>query len=440
MKLHLPRRINVQIGLLLVLCVLLLHGAVTAILYFSSPGPGGPRNHAADAALVALAALDAAPSSDRPKVVAAMAKIAPELDLSLAVVADANMRAKTATSPELDFIRSHSPAGATIEPASNARKAIVTLGDGQKISFSMPGPGPGPGPGIGPALTTIGFVGVSLMIFSFWAAMSVTRPLTRFASAAEAFALDHVPVRLDEGGPEEVSKAARAFNRMQNRISEMAARQTRMLAAVSHDLRTPITRMRLRAEFIEDGEARAKLLRDLDQMDGMVHSCLSFLRGGARQAFTRVDMASLLSTVADQFADTGADVRFGGGAHLVVNGNPDDLERAFSNLADNAVKFAGGAMIALSAMENVVVVEIVDTGPGIPADARQAMLAPFERGDPSRQHGPSQGFGLGLSIAQAIVEAHGGKLELDERVGGGLLARVVLPRSLLSAVLSVETI
>jgi len=198
------------------------------------------------------------------------------------------------------------------------------------------------------ALVTIGFVALSLLIFSLWGALAVTRPLIDFVKAVESFDLDTASAHIEERGSEEVRTAARAFNRMQTRIKEMVDQRTHMLAAVSHDLRTPITRMRLRAEYIEDGETKAKILRDLEQMHAMVGACLSYLRGGAPQEFQALDLASQLHTVVDQFVDVGANVRFDCAGEFIIHGHADELERAFCNLVDNAVKFAGGAEIAVT--------------------------------------------------------------------------------------------
>lgn len=218
---------------------------------------------------------------------------------------------------------------------------------------------------------------------------------------------------------------------MQNRIKEMVDQRTHMLAAVSHDLRTPITRMRLRAEYIEDGETKAKILRDLEQMHAMVGACLSYLRGGASQEFLALDLASQLHTIVDQFVDVGANVRFDGAGEFIVHGHADELERAFCNLVDNAVKFAGGAEIAITKNGEKAIVEVADHGPGIPAGKKKAMLQPFQRGSENPTLDSDEGFGLGLAIARAIVEAHGGRLELADRKGGGLLARATLPLAIL---------
>ena len=269
---------------------------------------------------------------------AALNDSVPELAITLS--------APIGTSPiaisDSDFLKGRLPSGMEIGIVSvgTGEKLVARLQDGQKVSLSLMAPHPGLGR---MALVTIGFIALSLLIFSLWGALAVTRPLIDFAKAVESFDLDTTPAHIEERGSEEVRTATRAFNRMQNRIKEMVDQRTHMLAAVSHDLRTPITRMRLRAEYIEDGETKAKILRDLEQMHAMVGACLSYLRGGASQEFLALDLASQLHTIVDQFVDVGANVRFDGAGEFIVHGHADELERAFCNLVDNAVKFAGGA-------------------------------------------------------------------------------------------------
>ena len=417
----LPRRITLQIALLLVLCVAFFHAAIFVILFsFGRFHP--PR--ATDGALNAILALEAVPSAERPTIVSKISASIPDLELSLAARPAPTV---PATGLPVEVLREKlGPAiPVTRRPDAPEGAFVATLTDGQQVAFRTPLPPDGPSRVI---LVTFLFVGVSFLIFSLWAVISLTRPLRRFADAAEAFTFNREPAPLDESGPTEVQLAAQAFNRMQVRISQMASQQARMLAAVSHDLRTPITRMRLHAEFLGDAEAKTKILRDLEQMDAMVHACLTYLRGGARREVSVVDLASLLQTIADQFAEIGADVTFSGTSdRLAISANPDDLSRAFSNLVDNAVKFGDVAEIDLTSDGTTAIVEVRDRGPGIPAAMRSTILEPFERGDDSRRKSGKEGFGLGLAITRAIVGNHGGTLELCDRAGGGLAVRVTLP-------------
>lgn len=421
MRTSVLRNINVQLALLLVVCVGLFHAAVTAIVLMSQPTAGDPRDRNAVVVVAALTALDAASVTERPAIAAALNANLPGFH-----VAFSEPEGDAGRGDHLVHFRSRLPTGVEVKADKGDKHLIGLLHDGQKFVLEAST--------VKPrlhrfALVTIGFVGISLLVFSLWAALSLTRPLTNFANAAESFGLDSVPAQLPETGPEEVRKATRAFNRMQSRIAEMASQRTRMLASISHDLRTPITRMRLRAEYIENSDTKTKLVRDLDQMDAMVSGCLDYLRGVPRQEMVVLDLASLLQAVADQFVDAGADVRYHGAAHVNVFGSPDDLVRAFSNLADNAVKYAECPEIQLFKRDGKAVVEVVDRGPGIPLEKREAMLQPFERGDVGESWNKKDGFGLGLAIARAIVEAHGGQLRLDERASGGLVARVSLPEA-----------
>jgi signal transduction histidine kinase len=252
--------------------------------------------------------------------------------------------------------------------------------------------------------------------------------LRNFAKAAEEFSLEGEHKLLPETGPKEIQQAAKAFNRMRERIAGLVDDRTRMLGAIGHDLRTPITRLRLRAEFIEDEKTRRDILKDLDRMNRMVDSALSYIRDGMeREAKVPVDLGSLLRTVVDNFADVGENVGYEGQEHLAVSARPDALVRAVENLIENALKFGSRAVVRVRRTEgNSVVIEVEDDGDGIPEAQRAAMLEPFVRGDPARSE-PSSGFGLGLSITAAIARAHGGRLALGSGRLGGLLASISLP-------------
>jgi len=273
---------------------------------------------------------------------------------------------------------------------------------------------------------TLGFIVLMLTLLLWWATRSLTAPLSRFAQAAAGFSLDRDAPPLPERGSYEVRTAARAFNRMQARIRRMVEDRTRMLAAVGHDLRTPITRLRLRAEFMEDEATRAQMLRDLDQMSAMIHAALSYLRDGqSAEGRSLADLASLLQTICDEFADIGHDVAYEGPDHLLAAIRSDEISRAVTNLVENGIKWGTRAVVRLrAALPDAVEIEVADNGPGIPDADKKAMLKPFARGDAARgMNGPS-GFGLGLSIARAVAEAHGGDLTLHDERPSGLVAPV----------------
>ncbi len=215
---------------------------------------------------------------------------------------------------------------------------------------------------------------------------------------------------------------------MRQRITTLIDDRTKMLAAISHDLRTPITRMRLRSEFIEDEGHRSRMLRDLDQMRSMLESVLSFLRNDRKlESMTLVDIASTLQLITDQFTDMGHKVGYDGPEHAMATARPDDLHRSVTNLVENAVRFGAEATIRLIASPDVMTIEVEDDGPGISDARKEVMLEPFVRGDDARNMDEASGFGLGLSIARSIVLAHGGELSLNDRQPHGLIVRIRLP-------------
>ena len=269
---------------------------------------------------------------------------------------------------------------------------------------------------------------ILVTLLGLWAARALTAPLSSFAKAAENFSLDGAAAPLPERGPLEIRSVARAFNRMRERITALIDDRTKMLAAISHDLRTPITRMRLRVEFIEDETHRQRMLRDLDQMRSLLEQVLSFLRNDRRlESMTLADVASTLQLITDQFTDMGHRVAYDGPAHAMATVRPDDLHRSVTNLIENAVRFGAETTIRLRVEADDITIDIEDDGPGI-SDARKAnVLEPFVRGDDARNMDEAEGFGLGLSIANAIVLAHGGVLSLHDRKPCGLVVRIRLP-------------
>jgi signal transduction histidine kinase len=214
---------------------------------------------------------------------------------------------------------------------------------------------------------------------------------------------------------------------MQAQIQKFVAYRTMMLAAISHDLRTPLTRMRLRGEFIEDREQQARLFRDVDEMQNMIDEALAFFRDDATaEETTTFDLPHVLLTIANDYADQDIDIAYAGPVHAVYRGRPFALKRAFTNLIDNAAKYAKFPEIELSCEDTALVVAIRDRGPGIPPDAIDNVFRPYYRVDKSRNRFTG-GVGLGLTVAQAIVQGHGGEIILKNRPEGGLEARIVLP-------------
>ena len=252
-------------------------------------------------------------------------------------------------------------------------------------------------------------------------------PITRLAAAAERLGIDGSVSMLEEAGAPEMRAAARAFNAMQLRLRRLIDDRTQMLAAISHDLKTPITRLRLRAEFIEDPALQEKILADLAEMEAIVASTLAFARSDARsESCDSVDLADMLQSLVEARADSGAVAAYEGPAHLTVKARPVALRRALGNLIDNAIKYGASAHIALKTEARQAVVEIEDEGPGIPEDQLELVFRPYHRLESSRSR-ETGGVGLGLSIARAVIRADGGEVTLANRAHGGLSARITLP-------------
>jgi len=268
-----------------------------------------------------------------------------------------------------------------------------------------------------------------LALCGWLAVRLVTRPLAQMADAADRLGPDLQAPTLDESGPAEVARAARAFNAMQRRIAGYMDERVQILAAISHDLQTPITRMRLRTELME-GEATADKFRaDLEEMQTLVKQGLAYARSlhGDVEPAVRLDVDALLEGLVDDYLDTGRRVALEGRAGAPVTTRPQALRRILANLADNALKFAdGGVTLRVVPGAGRLVVSLLDDGPGIPADQLEQVLKPFHRLEGSRNR-ESGGTGLGLAIAQQLSLAIGAQLSLHNRPEGGLEARLVLP-------------
>jgi len=268
---------------------------------------------------------------------------------------------------------------------------------------------------------------VSITIVTAFAARRFARPIEQLAAAVRQFGLNPRAPPIAETGPRELQQVIKTFNAMQAQIHKFVAYRTMMLTAISHDLRTPLTRMRLRGEFIEDPEQQSRLFRDVDEMQNMVDEALAFFRDDATaEETTSFDLPHVLLTIANDYADQNIDIGYAGPAHAVYRGRPFALKRAFTNLIDNAAKYGKTADIELSLEETALVVAIRDRGPGIPPNALDDVFRPYYRVDKSRNRSTG-GVGLGLTVAQAIVQGHGGEITLKNRPEGGLEARVVLP-------------
>ena len=257
-------------------------------------------------------------------------------------------------------------------------------------------------------------------------ARRLSAPIRVLAEAAERLGRDPQAPSLTLKGTSEIAVAAAAFNDMQDRLRRYVEDRTAMVAAVAHDLRTPLTRLRFRIEGVPDDQ-RAKMASDIEQMEEMISATLAFVRDASRPAErTRLELSSLLESLCDEMAETGAATEVESGEKVILEGDPMALRRLFSNLLENAVKFGGRARTRVFREEANAVVEIEDDGPGIPPQDTEKVFEPFYRREPSRSR-QTGGIGLGLAVVRSIARGHGGDVALVNRSGGGLTARVQLP-------------
>ena len=279
----------------------------------------------------------------------------------------------------------------------------------------------------GRLLTALAVLAVFVSALALWASRQAMQPLERFAAAAERLGTDiHAPP-LGDSGPSEIRRSALALNGMQARIKRLLDDRNLMLAALSHDLRTVLTRLALRVETIDDLAQRAKGLDDVAGMEAMLDASMTLTRNAASvEAMVPIDLAVLLQGLCDDLSDLGHSVTYIGPSHCRFVGRLVMLRRVFANLLQNAVDYGHQAELRLAAVASKLEVSISDRGEGIAPELRERVFAPFFRVDASRNR-ESGGAGLGLAIARSGVRQHGGDVLLDDRPGGGLVVRVSLP-------------
>lgn len=273
---------------------------------------------------------------------------------------------------------------------------------------------------------------IAVTPLAWWFARRIAAPIAAFARAAERLGRDPDAPPLDIQGSTEVSAAVVAFNLMQERLRRYVSNRTTLVAAIAHDLRTPLTRLRFRIEAVPD-ELKAKLAADIDEMEAMVSSTLAFVQDATRPVErTKLEVSSLVETVMDEAAETGADAAIEETERAVVDGDPIALKRLVTNLVDNALKFGSRARGRVFSEGGMAIVEVDDDGPGVPDGDIERAFEPFQRleGSRSRETG---GAGLGLAVVRAIARGHGGEVTLHNRAEGGLRARVALPLALRAA-------
>ena len=389
------------------------------------------------------------PRPERQKVIAISAAAAPEIRMALdeaapleaRATADYNLdRLRRLVQMQLQDLSPPIMVSASRRPVQTDQSGIhdqsgsvseeeavleAALPDGQRITFAVTGV-----PSFGGGYVLPIFLGSLLLVailIAFWTARLLARPIREFARAAERLGVDLTAPPLAVRGPRELRATIEAFNRMQDRLRRFLEDRTQMLAAISHDLRAPLARLRLRAELVADGEQQHKMFDDLEDMNAMIDSTLAFARDDARREPRRlVDLGVLVGDVCEDVGDAGGKVSYSGRRGIDIPCRPIQVRRAVANLIDNAVKYGGVARVKIVRETDRVVIVVEDDGPGIPPEEHEKVFAPFYRREPARDPAKA-GVGLGLSIARTVAREHGGDVSLRNGDHGGLRALIELP-------------
>lgn len=276
-------------------------------------------------------------------------------------------------------------------------------------------------------LISLGLTAIMLALISIFIASRIAQPLRNLATAAEALGRgQNLPPLLEEG-PEEIRRTAQSFNKMQSRLHRFVEDRTKMLAAIGHDLRTPLTSLRLRAEFVNDEDIQRKMIVTIDELQSMTEAAISFARGESIKEETRtIDLEALVGSICDDHADLGHPVTHVESVKMKYRCRPDSLRRALRNLVENAVRYGGEAKVSLRETPSTVDIVVEDRGPGIPDDMKEKVFAPFVRLETSRNR-QTGGIGLGLSIVRAVARQHGGDISFFNGEAG-MQAIISLPR------------
>jgi signal transduction histidine kinase len=427
----LPRSIASRLYLILFAGLLLAHGLSFGLLFYERyvTATSMMLGNLEQDVITSVAVLDRIPAAERAQFLPHLTRRTYRYVLSSGEPGSAELseRAQNITRLIGSALGPRYPVRAdTVSRRPERFQVHLTLGDGHPLTIEVT---PSTMP-IAQWLPYVLAIQLGLLLLITWLAVRLaTRPLAWLANAAESLSPSGGGKPLREGGPTEVAKAVSAFNAMQDRIAAYLRERLQILAAISHDLQTPITRMKLRTETMDESPLRAKLIDDLDEMQHLVREGVAYARSahGASEASLKLDLDAFLDSLVFDYQDTGKDVVLAECVGAPIFTRPHALRRVIGNLIDNAVKYAGAAEVeVVRAADGGIAVSVLDRGPGIPEPELDAVLQPFYRLEASRNR-DSGGAGLGLAIAQQLTLSLNAKLVLENREGGGLRATLSLP-------------
>ncbi|WP_315834398.1 ATP-binding protein [Bradyrhizobium prioriisuperbiae] len=431
----LPQTIRGQVSGLIIISLALVSVIIAGLVQFLPPSPRFIQTTSIVRAAIFSQLASALPDA--------------EIDTLVTSAGNAGIRVEKASAAQL--ATSPTPVGqarlmAMLDRLSDAKEAVilrtavaldddvsmilVRLKQGNLV-FRLP-----PDMGLFQVLTMRGAVIMMIVVIlligpAIYAARWIISPLSSFANAARAFGLSMNDNQvLPEQGPREIVQVAQALNDMRTRIRSIVESRTRMLAAIGHDLRTPLTRLRLYAEWPSSAAVQENMIREIATIDNMLGETLTYLRDDRRvEATLSIDLPSLLQTICSEFSDVGHPVSYRGPDRVVYLCRPNALRRAMTNLIENGIKHGTEVWVSLRVRDSdEIEIAVADDGPGIPLEFREKAFEPFFKVDSSRAATARQsGFGLGLSIARDVVRDHAGEITLDDRAPQGLMVRIVLP-------------
>jgi signal transduction histidine kinase len=426
-----PRRIAGQLAIVVVAAVVLGQFVNAAVILIGLEREPSEALRAGVGPVITVARLLGQSSGNR-EVAAAIAvgaaRAHPNFEFALGQSAEMGASTAQAASPVIEFLQDELGSGfqvSAFDPGRPEELGVkIQLQRGMVLTASLPADIPARSPVGGPTVLILALAGPVLGFLTLWAARALLAPLARFASATERFGPD---APLPEQEPEEVQNTARVLTRMRDRIRDLTEDRAQLLAAV-HDLRAPIIRLRLKSGFVEDEAVRAEMLFELDQVDAVIRTALSFIRNGRAQSLPpRADIAGILQTISRQFAEIGKDVTYQGPDHLLLEGESYDLQRAITILVENGVKRGRAVMLRLRPMSSTSVEITVEDDSAELADADHEDALDFlARGAAARARSDRHEE-PGLSTARAAVQAFGGIMSFTDRASSGLIVRVELP-------------